>query len=291
VPPRFTDNVRWVGAGSIHRSQAEDVLMRSTRSFPVVLALVALAAPIAVARLDAADLTVDQLVTKNLAARGGKAKILEVKSAVFTGKVRSGQYEAPFTLKWVRPDKVRLDVSLPGGPMVSQAYDGETAWSVNPMMGKTEPQKLAGDDLEAARELAGEFDGPLLDYAAKGNRLEVLGKETFAGADAYKLRLTRPNGQVSTLYLDAEAFLHVATEAKRKTPQGELDFVATMSDFSEVGGLSFAMTRESKLKGAPAGQTFVIEKIELGAAVDLADFRMPEPAAPAVPSTPPTPKQ
>jgi outer membrane lipoprotein-sorting protein len=243
-------------------------------------AIVALTAQTASSRLHAADLTVDQIVAKNLEARGGRSKMLAVKSALVTGKIRSGQYEAPFVLKWARPDKVRLDVTLPGGATVSQAYDGETAWGVNPVMGKTVPEKLTGDELESTRELAAAVDGPLLDYAAKGNRLESLGKATVDGTEYYKLKLTRPNGAVSTLFLDTEAFLHMRTEEKRKTPQGEMEYVATMSDYSEVGGLLFAMTREAKLKGAPSGQVFAIEKIDLDAAVDDADFKMP-PAAPA----------
>ncbi len=218
--------------------------------------------------------TVDEIIAKNIEARGGKAKIQAVKSAVFVGKMTAQGMEAPITLKWERPNKVRMEFTLQGMTGI-QAYDGETGWMVMPFLGKKDPEKMTADDLKDIQDMADLFDGPLMDYAAKGHQVELIGKESVEGTEAYKLKLTRKTGDVSMVYIDAEAFLEIKSVGTRKTPQGELEIESAQGDFKEIDGLLFPMSMESKPKGAPAGQTITVEKVELNAAVQATDFAMP----------------
>ena len=188
--------------------------------------------------------------------------------------------EAPITLKWERPSKVRMEFTIQGMTGI-QAYDGETGWMVMPFMGKKDPEKMTADDLKEVQEMADLFDGPLLDYAAKGHKVELMGKESVEGTEVYKLKLTRASGDVSMIYIDAEAYLEIKSEGKRKGPQGEVEIESSQGDFKEVDGLLFPMSMESKPKGAPAGQTITVEKVELNAAVQASDFAMPAVAPPA----------
>jgi len=132
--------------------------------------------------------TVDEILAKNFAARGGLEKIRATQSYKMTGKMVVQGMELPFTLLSARPDLMRMDMTLQGKSMV-QAYDGETAWMINPMAGG-DAEKLPEDQTKSFRE-QGEFDGPLVDYKTKGHTVELIGKEEIEGTEAYKLKVTR----------------------------------------------------------------------------------------------------
>ena len=124
----------------------------------------AVAAPAAPA---AALPSVDEIIAKNLAARGGKDQILAKKSARMTGKMASGAgQEFPFILQWKRPNKMRMEFTFQGMTGI-QAYDGTTGWMVMPFMGKKDPEAMSADDLKDVEDQA-DFDGELVDYAGEG---------------------------------------------------------------------------------------------------------------------------
>src|SRR5690606_37899900 len=99
---------------------------------------------------------------------------------------------------------------------VINGYDGETAWTINPMMGSG-PQKLPPDQARQTRQQA-DIDGPLVDYAAKGYTLEYLGEEAVKGQPAHKLRLMEADSTEAFMYLDAASYLPVKTESEGINP-------------------------------------------------------------------------
>jgi outer membrane lipoprotein-sorting protein len=242
--------------------------MRSLRT----LALVAL-----VASPMAAE-TLDDVLAKHFEALGGKEKIAAVQSAKMVARQVFGPQEVPATILWKRPNKVRMEFTLQGMTGI-QAYDGTTAWMVMPFLGKTEPEEMTGDDLKDIVEQADMIDGPLFDWKQKGHTVEFLGEEAIEGTPAWKLKLTRSNGDVSTIWLDKDAYVQIKSEGKRKRGDQEIDIETSFGDYKEVGGLYFPHSIESKPKGAPQGATITIESLELDAAIDDAVFAMPPKAA------------
>jgi outer membrane lipoprotein-sorting protein len=155
---------------------------------------------------------------------------------------------------------------------------------VMPFMGKKDPEAMSGDALKEAKDQA-DFDDQMWDYKTKGNKVELLGKADIEGTPAYKLKLTTKDAMESTLYIDAETFLTVKVEAKRKIQGQEVEGESTIGNYQEFGGVMFPTSIESKAKGAPAGQTITIEKVELNPTLADDLFKMPakkaEAAAPA----------
>ena len=237
-----------------------------------VLALLAPLAPTASAQ------TVDELIAKNIVAKGGLEKIKAVKSMRATGKMIGGPgMEFPFVMINKRPKSTRLEFTFQGMTGM-QVYDGKTAWMSMPFMGKKEPEVMPPDDSKMIEEQA-DFDGPLMDYKEKGHTVELAGKEQVEGADAYKIKVTLKGGDVRTIYLDAETYLEIKVEAKRTIRGSEVEGESLLSDYKEVGGMMMAHVMESGAKGSPQRQKLVIDKIELN--VDAADnlFAMPATAA------------
>lgn len=228
--------------------------------------------------LPAVGQTVDEIVQKNLEAKGGEQAWKDLQSARMTGTMQMGAQgqtmEAPFQIEWQRPDKVRLEFTMQGMTAI-QAFDGETGWAIMPFMGKTEPEEMAEDQLKDMKDQA-EFDGMLVDWKEKGHQVEYLGEEEVDGTPAYKLRVTKANGDVVDLYLDKDYYVEFKSETTREIQGNEMQISTVMGDYKEVGGLMFAHSMEASMGGGPAMQVITIDNVELG--VDFPDdyFAMPE---------------
>ncbi|HVT61197.1 MAG TPA: hypothetical protein VHR45_22735 [Thermoanaerobaculia bacterium] len=220
--------------------------------------------------------TVDELIEKNIQAKGGREKLNSVQSIRFTGKMVMGQgMEAPVTMEMLPPaKKVRLDFTLQG-MTGTQAYDGKAGWQIMPFLGKIDPEPMAGDELKDIQEQA-DFQGPLFDYKAKGNTVEYLGKGDLEGTPVQKLKLTQKNGDVTTIYLDGETYLELKQGSTRMMRGENRDFETTLGDYKKVEGLTLPFTIESKVKGSPAGQTITIQKVEVNTSVPASRFDMPK---------------
>jgi outer membrane lipoprotein-sorting protein len=223
----------------------------------------------------AASQTVDEIIAKNIEALGGIEKIRAVKTVRMTGKMTVGPgIEAPIVMELKRPNSMRLDITVQG--MVgSQAYDGTSGWSLMPFAGSKVPQQMAADEAKLAQEQA-DLDGPLVDYKAKGNTVELMGKEKIEGADTHKLKVTLKNGDVRTMYIDAEHFLQIKDESKRTIRGTEVETDTIVGDYKEVGGMMFPHAVDSGQKGSPQRQKLTIDKIEINVPIDDARFKMPE---------------
>lgn len=228
--------------------------------------------------------TVDELVAKNLQARGGADKIKAVKSTRTTGKMVMGQgMEAPFVISEKRPNQTRMEFTFQGMTGV-QAFDGKTGWSVMPFMGKTDPEAMPEEEVKKMQEQS-DMDGLLLDYKEHGRSVELVGKEDLEGTPVYKLKVTQKSGDIAYVYIDAEQYLQLKQTGKTKVRGQEIESETTFGDFKKVDGLVFPHSIEQKAQGMPGGMVMTVSKIELNPGVTDARFTMPaaaekKPAAP-----------
>src|SRR6478609_9600137 len=119
--------------------------------------------------------TVDELIAKNIEAKGGAAALNSLQTLRSTGKllVQEGQIELGYLQTKKRPDEVRTEASLQGMTQI-EAYDGNDGWKVSPFFGRKDPERMAADDVKALVEDT-EIDGPLADWKTKGSTVEYLG--------------------------------------------------------------------------------------------------------------------
>lgn len=255
-------------------------MVRRSFLWSLAAAIVAAVAQAQTAPPAAAALRVDEVIAKNLEARGGKDKIGAVQSARLTGRMTmSGPdgegMEAPLIVVWKRPNMVRMELTLQGMTGV-QAYDGKNGWAVMPFLGKQDPEPMAADELKDVADMGDLLEGPLYDYAAKGHQVELVGQENVEATPAYKLELTKKNGDVLTVFLDTETFLEIKIDSKSSRRGQELELESSQGDYQEVGDILFAHSMELRVKGAPGGSTVTIDKIELDVELPDTHFAMPE---------------
>lgn len=218
--------------------------------------------------------TVDEIIAKNVQARGGAEKLKSVQSIKSTATMSMGPgIEAPGVLIQKRPTLARLEFTVQGLTAV-QAYDGKNGWQIMPFMGKKDPELMSADEAKEIEENA-DLDGPLVDYKSKGHQVEFQGKEKIEGTDAYKLKVTLKNGDLQTIYIDSDSFLDIKEVTKRTVRGTEQEIESAIGDYKPVNGILFPFAVESGIKGSDQKQKLTITKVELNVPADDSLFKMP----------------
>jgi len=225
--------------------------------------------------------TADELVAKNIEAKGGIEKLHTIESVRLTGKltVNAGMLQLDYVTLIKRPQLVRYEAKLQGLTQV-QAFDGSQAWQINPFQGRKDPEKLSADDAKDMGEDAADVIGALVDYKEKGYRLESLGTEDVDGTDAYKLRVSRPNGDLLYVYLDPDYFLEIRTLSRRIEHGVANETITDYGDYEKVNGVYLPLSQESGAKGSSDRQKVQFETAEVNVAIDETAFHFPTLNAP-----------
>ena len=219
--------------------------------------------------------TVDELVSKNIEAKGGADALHALQSLRLSGKllVNEGQIELAYLQTKERPGELRTEATLQGMTQV-EAYDGKEGWKISPFQGRKDPEKMSADDLKPLMEDA-EIDGPLVDWKAKGSTVDYLGTEEVDGTLAHKLKVVRKNGDLSFVYLDPDHFLEIRVLTGR-VKHGAYEEVETdLGDYEKTAGVFVPTSIESGRKGDPDKQKIIIDKVEANVPVDDAIFHFP----------------
>jgi hypothetical protein len=238
--------------------------------------------------------SVDDIVSRYIAARGGLDKIKSVKTEHINGKISFGpDAEGPFILERKRPLKMHMEITLNGMTLI-RVYDGKSAgWIYNPF-NPSNPnpgvQPMSESDLNNIFDEA-DFDGPFVDYKDKGNKIEFVGKEQMLGKPSFKLKLTNKQGDVSYFYFDADTALLLKWEGARKVNEKDVPWETFFHDFREINGLKYPFLIESDATGTDQTQRITTEKIEVNLPLEDARFNqapaLPAAPAPAAPSADP----
>ena len=218
--------------------------------------------------------TINQILSKVYVARGGLTRIHALRSERVSGTISFGsEASGPFTVELKRPMKMRMTLTVQNQIMV-RVFDGTEGWANNPFAGKLNPDAMQEEDLKNISEEA-DFDGPLVDYAKKANKVELVGKDKVEDAEVWRVKLTTKNGDVRYYLFDAKTFLLLKWEGKRRAEGKEYPIESYFHDYREVGGLKFAFEIDSGSAATDLTQKLVIDKIELNVNFPDGDFTKP----------------
>lgn len=227
--------------------------------------------------LSAHALTADEIVARNVEARGGAAALQALTSLKRTGRlvIPGANIELTASEVRVRPDKVRQEVSLQGMTAV-QAWDGKEAWQIQPFGGRKDPERMSADEAKVLA-VASDMDFPLVDYKAKGARIEYLGMEEVDGTPAHKLRVELKSGDEITYFIDPDTWMIIRDVSKREIRGAENVTETDYGDYEKVLGVWVPMTEASGPVGVDASQKqqTVYEHAEGNVTVDASVFSFP----------------
>jgi hypothetical protein len=223
-------------------------------------------------------LTADELVAKNVAAKGGAAALQAVKSLRREGRlvVHGGQFVLHVVETKQRPDSIRTELSVQGLTQI-QAYDGQEGWRIDPFGGRKDPERMPADDIKEMLEDAN-IDGPLVDAAASGARIEYLGTEDIDGTAAHKLKIALKDGGLQYVYLDPDFFLEIRVESQRTVRGVKRISVTDLGDYEKVGGIFWPLSIQAGIKGGGDPAQFEFESAQVNVEIPPGYFSFP-PAA------------
>jgi len=218
--------------------------------------------------------TAEELVSKNIQAKGGIDKIKAVNTVAMNGKIYVQGITAEISQEQKRPNMLGQNFTVQGMTQV-QAYDGTTAWQIRPFNGRKDPELMGEDEARGLIEQA-DIDGPLVDYASKGNKVEYLGHDTVDGDDAYKLKVTLKNGDIIYYYLDPDTYLEVKTEKQEFIRGNVRETEQELGSYKQVAGVYYPYSLEGGTKGNPGDHVRItMDKIEVNVPIDDSLFKMP----------------
>ena len=217
--------------------------------------------------------SVDELVAKNLAARGGEAKLKTVNSIKLTGSVSVQGMDMPVTVLTKRPNKMKQEMTMQGQKLV-QAFDGQTVWSINPMMGSTAPRVVEGPAADALKTQS-IFDGPLVGYKDRGDTLELVGPADIEGAKTWKLKLTSKDGKSMHIFIDAETGLEKQWTATMDQNGMTTEIDTLITDYQPTDGVMVARSMRSMMGGQQVAAV-KFATVEFNLPVEDSEFAMPK---------------
>lgn len=248
------------------------VLVAALLAAPAVLA--APPTPGTTSAKPAAAPSVDEIVGRYVAARGGMKKLRALTSLRQEGRVNAGPGRDGLVMREIkRPGKIRFEFTVQGVTSVF-ASDGQRGWKVAPLEGEMSPKPLPDEVLIDAREQA-DIDGPLVDWKGKGSRVELVGREAVDGHDAWKLNLTLKSGGMLTAYVDVKSANLVRTEATRHVRGKQVRIDTTFGDYRRTGGILFPRLVVVQAAGRPQVLRIVVDKVEVNPPLSDARFTPP----------------
>jgi hypothetical protein len=229
----------------------------------------------------ASTLTAAQIAEKNVAARGGLASWRAVSAVTLSGKMDAGgknEMKLPFVMTLKRPHKSRLELRFDEQTSV-QVYDGTQGWKVRPYLNRDEVEPFTPAEAKSAAAW-GELDGALIDYAAKGTKIALLGTDSVEGKDAYKLLLTLKDGVQRNLWVDAKSFLELKIDGEPRKMDGRMRNVSIYyRDYRSEKGLSMPRVLETRVDGVKQAHRISIESVVVNPPADETLFAKPQLAA------------
>jgi hypothetical protein len=258
----------------------------------------------------APKLSVDQIVARHIAARGGLNAWHAIQTMTWTGTLDAGtgdstsrsaqfaeeamapktrkqiaqraadkvvqqkQVQLPFVIDMKRPTLSRVEIQFAGKTAV-QVYDGKNGWKLRPYLNRNDVEPFSDEEL---KESAGKWDmdGPLLDYAAKGTKVEFDKIEAVEGHEAYRLKLTAKDGTVQHIWIDAQSFLDVKIEGTPRLMDGKMRTVwIYQRDFRTEDGVKIPHVLETAVEGYPDSHKMVVEKVAVNPALSDTLFVKP----------------
>lgn len=257
-----------------------------------------------------AERAAESIVEKNVAARGGLEAWRAIKSMTMSGTLEAGRprdpvklamaylqpanevkaevrkalaqgdadagkaVQLPFVMELKRPARKRLEIQFQNQTAV-QVFNGARGWKLRPFLGRREVEPYTAEETRLASQET-ELDGPLIDCAAKGNKVELVRTEKVEGRDAHRLRVTLKNGQVRNVWVDAQTFLDVKVDGTRRMDGKPRAVWTYYRDYRPVEGLMIPHVLETVVENVKGSERILVERVALNPELGDEVFARPE---------------
>ncbi len=213
--------------------------------------------------------TMDEIITKHIAAIGGKENWSKLKTLKMEGTIKAQGAEIKITIFQVDKKAMRQNIALMGMTGYSIVTNTE-GWNFMPFQGQTKPEPITVDDLKNAQDelyLQDDF----ITYTELGKKIEYLGKDDFDGTECFKFKMTDKNGQETTYYIDASNYYTLKETSKVKANGQEQENSTVFGDYKMLAeGFLYPMSVSSSF-----GE-MQVTKLDVNPVIDEGTFKLPK---------------
>lgn len=179
------------------------------------------------------------VLKKLIDASGGRQALEKIKDTTISGTFEITQMgmEGTMTIYHKEPNMFRQDIEVMG-MLITNAFDGEVGWMVNPQTGTSE--EIPEERQAESRRGALTYGNAVLLYPEKhGVTYKLMGEETIDDVKCIVLEQSFSDGHVLTMYVDAGTYLvHKSKQMATGQTGSEVETEVTFSDYKKVDGLT-----------------------------------------------------
>ncbi len=215
--------------------------------------------------------TAEDIIAKYIEATGGKEKLSGINSVSIQNSVEMMGNELPSTTTIVNGKGFRNESDF-NGQKIIQVYTDKGGWGVNPLAGSADPQPLPDEQYKAGEDQI--FVIPFLDYAARGEKAELLGQEKVGDVNAYKVKVTNKDSVATTYYFDPSTNYIIKAVRTAEMMGQQMDVTTTYSDYKATDYGWVAPHTIQLDFGGQFSMTMKVQKIDINQPVDASIFEM-----------------
>ncbi|MEO8762838.1 MAG: hypothetical protein ABI416_01065 [Ginsengibacter sp.] len=234
--------------------------------------LVLLSAIAALAFTNLQAQTADEIINKWVEAMGGKDKLSSIKTVYTEDDLNIMNNIAPHTTYIINGKGSRSETDF-NGQKIIDCYTVDSGWNVNPLVGINTPTDMLPSQVKLG-QLQLDAAGPLFNYASKGSKAELQGKESLNGATSYKLKLTTATGIELNFFIDSVSSYIVKEIIKTNAGGQDLEITTITSDYRKTGD-GFVMPFAQEISFPGLSLTITSKKIDVNNEIDPAIFNKP----------------
>ena len=240
----------------------------------------------------AAVLSADEIVEKNIAARGGLEAWRKIRTMMWVGHIESAHAPVPsmqFVLEQERPNKTHFEINAMGDRTL-RVFDGLRGWKLRASRGRPEITPYTMEEVRFEQGGPG-IDGVLIDLTGRGTSVAVAGIDEIDKRQAYHLNLRAVTGETQQVWVDAKTFLEIrydrpapAASAAPAVPAAADPAAAAAAprtvsviyrEYQAFEGVKIPTVIETGGKAGNTPDRMVIEKVLLNPRLDARAFSDP----------------
>jgi hypothetical protein len=210
--------------------------------------------------------TADEVIAKYVEAIGGKQKWNSLNSLRVEGLIEVQGVSIPYTISALNNKGYRMDADFQGMKLV-EIVSPTAGWAMNGFQGQSTLQPMSEEDLKTKVDQL-ELQDQMIDYAAKGHTVEMLGKDEADGNEYFKLKMVTKKGIQKVHFIDTKTYLIYKTETTA-TANGQE--VKTEIKFLDYQTLDNGIKMSFKQEAGP--MMMVYKKITVNPAIEETLFK------------------
>lgn len=218
--------------------------------------------------------TADEIIGKYIDAIGGKDKLAKITSVYTESTIDVMGSQGTLKSTTLNGKGMRQDIDIMGSTITS-CYTDKDGWSINPMTGSSTAEPMPETQYKSGKDQIF-IGGQLFNWAEKGYKAELIGTDTVAKVNAFKVRITLPDSTSSVYCFDPNTFYMIQSIQQAEMQGQMMENIITYSDYKATDGFSMPYKLELNMANGQFTMDMTVTKADLNIPVDEAIFAKPQ---------------